>query len=148
MRRLLGDLWWMEHNIRLRMRVSTWCHRRLPIVGRLVAALIDRALLTTYGLDVTSYTVDVRALAIAHPVGVMLGGNGLYSPGRVSIMSGVKLVGRSPSDPEYLRRHAEHRTFVFGDNVVIGVNSTIVGPIDICDNVIVAPMSLVNRPII
>ncbi len=35
-------------------------------------------------------------------------------------MSGVKLVGRSPSDPEFLRAHRERRVFAFGDNVVIG----------------------------
>ena len=34
-----------------------------------------------------------------------------------------------------------------GDNVVIGANSVVVGPVDICDNVVVGAMSLVNRSI-
>ncbi len=62
-------------------------------------------------------------------------------------MAGVKFVGRKPSDPEYLRRHAERRVFVLGDNVVIGSNSVVVGPIDICDNVVIGSLSLVNRSI-
>lgn len=80
-----------------------------------------------------------RALSISHPGGILLGGNGIISPGRVAVMAGVKLVGRSPDDPEYLRRHAERRVFVFGDNVVIGANSVVIVPADICDNVNSAP---------
>ena len=60
-------------------------------------------------------------------------------------MAGVKFFGRSPGDPEYLRRHAERRVFCLGDNVVIGANSVIVGPVDICDSVMIGAMSLVNK---
>jgi serine acetyltransferase len=31
--------------------------------------------------------------------------------------------------------------------VVIGANSVVIGPVDICDNVVVGAMSLVNRSI-
>ena len=62
-------------------------------------------------------------------------------------MAGVKFVARKPSDPLYLERHRARRVFVLGDNVVIGSNSVIVGPVDICDNVIVGSLSLVNRSI-
>ena len=37
--------------------------------------------------------------------------------------------------------------FVLGDNVVIGANSVVMGPVDICDNVLIGAMSLVNRSI-
>jgi acetyltransferase-like isoleucine patch superfamily enzyme len=78
---------------------------------------------------------------------VLLGGNGIVSKGRVAVMAGVKFVGRSPTDAEYLARHREQRVFVLGDNVVIGANSVILGPIDICDNVLIGALSLVNRSI-
>lgn len=109
--------------------------------------LLDRCTLKKYGIDLMAMSIDVRLLSIAHPTGVLLGGNGIYSPGRVAIMAGAKFVGRSPSDPAYLERHRAGRVFVLGDNVVIGANSVVIGPVDICDNVIVGAMSLVNRPI-
>ena len=91
--------------------------------------------------------IDAPLLAISHPAGVLLGGNGIRASGRVAIMAGVKLVGRHPDHPEYLKRHAEQRVFTFGDNVVVGANSVLVGPLDICDNVIIAAMTLVNASI-
>jgi len=144
---MLLELWLMERFIRRHIRWSSAIYARMPLVGRRVSAILDRCLLFFYGIDLVSPTVRVRALSIAHPVGVLLGGNGLRSSGRVAIMAGVKFVGRSPRDPEYLRRHAEGRVFDFGDNVVIGANTVVIGPIDICDNVIVGAMSLVNRSI-
>lgn len=144
---LLLEFWMVERYIRLHIRVSSAIHARVPVVGRACSWLLDRWLLVCYGIDLASPSVRVKALSIAHPVGVLLGGNGLVSPGRVAIMAGVKFVGRNPRDPEYLRRHAEGRVFVFGDNVVIGANSVVVGPLDICDDVVVGAMSLVNRSI-
>jgi hypothetical protein len=146
-RSALGDLWWIERNIRLRIRWSRFCSSRVPVIGKVLAALIDRSMLRKYGLDVDSSSVDVRFLAIAHPVGILLGGNGLHSPGRVVLMAGAKLVPTDPKDPEYLRKHAERRVFEFGDNVVISTGAILVGPLQICDNVIVGPGSLVNKSI-
>jgi acetyltransferase-like isoleucine patch superfamily enzyme len=143
----LLEIWIVERAIRLHIRVSKWCWKRVPIVGPYVSMLLDRVLLFFYGIDLLSSSIEVKALSISHPVGVLLGGNGIFSPGRVAVMAGVKFVARTPTDPEYLRRHEERRVFVFGDNVVIGANSVVVGPLEICDNVTVAAMSLVNRSI-
>jgi serine acetyltransferase len=139
--------WLIERFIRMHIRVCRWLHFRMGLPGRTLAALFDRVLLFLYGIDLYSASVDVQQLSISHPNGILLGGNGLKSRGRVAIMSGVKLVARSPNDPEYLRRHALRQVFVFGDNVVVGANSVVVGPIDICDNVVIAAQSLVNRSI-
>lgn len=147
MKRVLLSLWSIEAHVRGFIAASRWLYRRVPVVGRVLAMIIDRALLLLYGVDVTSATVDVRRLSISHPSGVLLGGNGIKSVGRVAIMSGVKFVGRSPSDPEYVRRQRERCVFILGDNVVIGANSVVVGPLEICDDVIVGTMSLVNRSI-
>src|SRR5262249_46364478 len=120
---------------------------RLPLVGRAISFALDRGLLVLYGVDLVSSSIRVRRLSVSHPGGVLLGGNGLVSQGRVAIMAGVNLVGRSPSDPQFLRLHRERRVFVFGDNVVIGANSTLIGPLEICSNVVIGAMSLVNRSI-
>ncbi|WP_158275340.1 hypothetical protein [Pedobacter sp. HMWF019] len=94
-----------------------------------------------------SFSINVKKLSITHPSGVLLGGNGIYSSGRVVMMAGVKLGGRSPKDKEFLLKHKEKKVFEFGDNVVIGTNSVVLGPITICDNVIIGSMSLVNKSI-
>ena len=137
----------VDANIAWLMGMAKACHARVPVIGPRLARIIDRWLLWTYALDVYSHTVHVAHLSMAHPSGILLGGNGIRSSGRVAIMSGVKFVGRSPSEPEYLARHAGQRVFQLGDNVGSGANSVVVGPVDICDNVVVAAMSLVNRSI-
>ena len=147
MKRFLLKLWMVESNIRATMRVSTWFHTRMPLIGRFMAMLIDRTLLWRFGVDVTSYRVKVAKLRISHPAGVLLGGNGIVSEGRVAVNAGAKFVGPAPDDPEYHARHATGDVFRLGDNVVIGANTVVVGPVDICDNVVVGAMSLVNRPI-
>lgn len=147
MKRLLLKLWMVESNIRASLRVSTWLHHRVPVIGRYLAMAVDRSLLWRFGVDVTSHRVRVANLQISHPVGVLLGGNGVVSDGRVAVNAGAKFVGPAPDDPRYLARHATGDVFRLGDNVVIGANAVLVGPLDICDNVIIGAMSLVNRSI-
>lgn len=137
----------IEISIRRHIRAARSMYFHGGKVGRILCLLIDRRLMRRYGIDLHSPSVDIKLLSISHPVGILLGGNGIVSSGRVAIMAGVKFVGRSPTDPEYIRRQAERRVFLLGDNVVIGANSVVVGPVQICDNVIVGSMSLVNRSI-
>ena len=106
LKRIWHGLFDVDANIRWRMALARAAHDKLPLIGRLLARIMDRTLLTTYGLDVYSHTVRIAALTMSHPQGILLGGNGLVSSGRVAIMSGVKLVGRNVNDPEYLARHA------------------------------------------
>ncbi|MEM6585810.1 MAG: hypothetical protein AAF692_08655 [Pseudomonadota bacterium] len=147
MKRLLLKLWMVESHIRATMRLSTWLHARVPIIGQYVSMIVDRSLLWRFGLDVTSHRVRVARLQISHPCGVLLGGNGVVSDGRVAVNSGAKFVGPSPDHADYLARHATGDVFRLGDNVVIGANCVLVGPLDICDNVMIGAMSLVNRSI-
>ena len=147
LKRSVQAVWLVERYIRFHIAVSRTFYFKFPLIGRALSAMLDRALLIAYGIDLMSSSVTVRALSIAHPVGILLGGNGIFSAGRVAIMAGVKFVGRAPTDAEYLRRHSERRVFVLGDNVVIGANSVVIGPVDICDNVVIGAMSLVNRSI-
>jgi len=146
-KRRLVKWWSIAFHIQAFIGVSRFFYFKIPLIGKPVSMILDRLLLLIYGIDLAASGVAVKSLSIAHPAGVLLGGNGIYSEGRVAIMAGVKFVGKSPNDPEYQRRHKMRRVFVLGDNVVIGANSVVVGPVDICDNVIVGTMSLVNKSI-
>ena len=147
MKRLILGYWLIERFIRRHIAISRFLYFRVPLLGRGLSQVLDRSLLVWYGIDLMSSSIEVKALSISHPCGILLGGNGIVSAGRVAVMAGVKFVGRSPADPEYLRRHRERRVFCLGDNVVIGANSVIVGPVDICDNVMIGALSLVNESI-
>ena len=147
MKRLLLKIWSLDSQIRGLLRLGFWLAHSVPLIGRALSLVLDRLLLIFYGLDVTSRTIRVRSLSVGHPVGVLLGGNGIRSNGTVIVNAGVKFVGHSPRNERYLQLHKEQRVFELGHNVVIGANSTIVGPVRICDNVVIATMSLVNKDI-
>jgi len=137
----------IEKHIRLHITISRFFYYKIPFFGKFISLFLDRVLILLYGTDLGSHSVDVKHLAISHPVGVLLGGNGIFSNGRVAVMAGVKFVGHSPSNNEYIELHKKKTVFVLGDNVVIGSNSVLIGPIEICDNVLIGAMSLVNKPI-
>ena len=147
MKNFLLGLWRIEGHIRTHIAFTHWLLMHIPILGKVIGMLMDRLILFFYGIDMMSTSINVKKLSIAHPNGILLGGNGIFSCGRVAIMAGVKFVGRSPNNEEYLRRQKEGRVFDLGDNVVIGANSAIVGPVRICDNVIIGAMSMVNKDI-
>lgn len=147
MKQFLMGLWKVEGHIRTHIALTHWLTEHIPMLGRILSMIMDRAMLSLYGIDLKGVSVNVAALSIAHPVGVLLGGNGIHSTGRVAIMAGVKFVARSPSNELYLVRQREQRVFDLGDNVVIGANSVVIGPVCICDNVIIGAMSLVNKDI-
>jgi serine acetyltransferase len=148
MKQWILSFWLIERFIRRHIAFSRLLYYKLPLIGRPLSAVVDRLLLYTHGIDLASHSIDVKSLSISHPCGILLGGNGIVSSGRVAVMAGAKFVGRSPNDAEYLRRHREGRVFVLGDNVVIGANSVVLGPIDICDNVVIGALSLVNKSIL
>lgn len=146
MKQTLLKLWQIESHIRAHIRLSQ-AIGKIPAIGRYLSMILDRILLVVYGIDLDSKSIQVKALSIAHPSGVLLGGNGIVSNGRVAILADVKFVARSPDDPVYLERHRQGNVFSLGDNVVIGTGSTVIGPVTICDNVIIGAMSLVNKDI-
>lgn len=126
------------------LRLGFWLNKRVPVLGKALSIIIDKAVYFFYGVDASSRRIDVADLRIPHPGGVLLGGNGIVSPGRVLVNSGVKFVGSIPDDPDYLARHAEGNVFAVGDNVVVGAGAVLIGPITICNNVLIGAMSLVN----
>lgn len=140
-------IWSVESHIRVHIKITRFFYANIPGFGKIIGMLLDRILLIVYGIDLISSSINVKHLSISHPVGVLLGGNGIVSTGRVVIVSGAKFIGRSPNDPKYLRLHKEKSVFVLGDNVFIGAGTVIIGPVEICSNVVVGALSLVNRSI-
>lgn len=148
MKKLARSVWAIDAHIRAHVAISRLLHKRIPILGRYLSLVADRLLFITYGVELISASLDVPYLSIPHPGGVLLGGNGIVCRGRVAIMAGVRFVGRKPSDAQYLALHAQQAVFRLGDNVVIGTNSVIVGPLEICDNVMIGSMTLVSKSIV
>ncbi|RAJ33473.1 LbetaH domain-containing protein [Pedobacter cryoconitis] len=143
----LREIFKIEWQINTHIKVSRFFYYKMPIGGRFISSTMDRLLLIIYGVELMSFSINVNKLSITHPSGILLGGNGVFSKGRVVIMSGVKFGGRSPNDELYLKKHKEQKVFELGDNVVIGTSSIILGPVTICDNVMIGSMSLVNKSI-
>ena len=145
LKRALLAVWVVERAIRLHIRISRTLYFRVPLLGRAASLVLDRLLLVVYGINLMSASVDVRALSISHRGSILLGGNGIVSPGSVAVTAGAKLVGRSPNDPDCLRRQAERRVLVLGDSTIIVASSVVVVSVDICDIVTVGAMSLVKQ---
>jgi len=146
LKKLLLKLWLLDSQVRIHILITKKAYR-VPIIGRLLGLMLDRAIFIVYGLYVYSDTINVKYLAVGQPAAVQLAGYGIYSPGRVRILAGVRLTAKKPDDPEYIRLYNENKVFQFGDNVVIGVGSIVLGPISICDNVMIGAGSFVNKSI-
>ena len=63
-------------------------------------------------------------------------------------MSGVVFGAKSFNDPELVLSQKSRRTFVLGDNVVLCSHVVLLGPLEICDNVVVGAGSIVTKSII
>ena len=53
-------------------------HFKIPVVGRPLSMIVDRLILMVFGADLYSFSINVKHLSVPHPVGVLLGGNGVY----------------------------------------------------------------------
>jgi len=129
------------------LQLGRWFSMTIPVIGTVISICLDKFIFFIYGVDGSSRRINVRHLRIPHPGGVLLGGNGINSNGRVLVNAGVKFVGVMPDNSYYLERHERGNVFELGDNVVIGANSVLIGPVSICDNVLIGAMSLVNKDI-
>ncbi|MCY0093034.1 hypothetical protein OEG82_03155 [Hoeflea sp. J2-29] len=146
-RSILLRMWLIEYQIRAHIAFVQFLNRRIPYAGRYLGMIMDRLILIIYGIDMQSNSIHVHRLLLGHPVAVHLGGHGIYSAGRVRMNACVRLTARDVGDPEYERLYAEDRVFVLGDNVVLGEASILLGPLEICDNVVIGAGALVNKSI-
>lgn len=146
-KKILLSIWLYESQLRVLIRIGYLVGNKIPYIGRPMSMLLDRLLFILYGIDLACFSVNVHYLSIAHPGGILLGGNGIRCSGKLAIMSGVKFVAKEPDDETYLALHAIQEVFKIGDNVVIGANTVIMGPVEICKDVIIGTQSLVNKNI-
>lgn len=93
--------------------------------------------LTRYGIDLMPGCKIGGGLRIEHPVGVVVGAGAIIGQ-NVTIMQGVTL------GVKHLRRERNTNQYpVVGDNVIIGLNSSILGDVEIPSNVNVKGHSLI-----
>ncbi len=71
------------------LRAGRWMATKLPLVGVLLSLMVDKLLFFFYNIDGSSRRVRVASLHIPHPGGILLGGNGSVSEGRVLVNAGV-----------------------------------------------------------
>ncbi|MDB9907246.1 hypothetical protein OAD36_04770 [Gammaproteobacteria bacterium] len=125
------------------MNLAKWL-RRLPVVGKVLAVLIDNLILYFFSLEVTSESLNVNKLIIGHSTGVVLGGNGIKCSGALHVSSGVVFGGR------YQDKTLDNTSAFFeieGD-LTIGANSVLLGPLFIKGPTIIGALSIVTKDIL
>lgn len=116
-------------------------------VGRLLSRVLDKFIRVWYGMELSSYSINVEKLMVGHSVGVVLGGNGIKVNGILRVNSGV-VFGRKHlpamnssiinTDPDFF--------FCNGD-LTVGANAVLLGPIRIEGPTIIGAGSLVTKDI-
>lgn len=117
---------------------------RIPLVGRALSLVIDNAMLTLYGLEVVSPSLQVCKLVVGHSTGVVLGGNGVRCSGKLHVSSGV-VFGRRYEDRSVA---TESPFFDITGDLTVGANSVLLGPLKIKGPVIIGALSLVTHDIL
>lgn len=115
---------------------------KIPFVGKIFSILTDRLMLTLYGIELTSTSLQVSELAVGHSTGVVLGGNGIRCTGTLHISSGVVFGRRYASD----RPEPDHFFDIEGD-LTVGSNSVLLGPLKIKGPTIIGALTLVTHDI-
>lgn len=125
--------------IRLSRSVS-----KFGVLGKITSIALDNLMLTLYGIELTSRTLDIKQLVVGHSTGVVLGGNGIRCTGRLHLSSGVVFARRYS-----LNAGAEPDVFfdIQGD-LTVGANTVILGPIKIRGPVTLGALTLVTGDIV
>jgi len=135
-------LYLTSYQIRALVRLSR-AFARIPVIGKALSILTDNLMLTLYGIELSSRSLDVGKLVIGHSTGVVLGGNGIRCTGTLTVSSGVVFARRyGPSDgPE------PEAFFDIEGDLSVGANSVLLGPLKIVGPTTVGALSLVSRDI-
>lgn len=141
------SLWKIENHVRFLITVNKTLYR-IPVIGKVLGLISDRVILFVYGLNMGANTIDVKRLRCSYPNMVSLASYGIRSPGTVVVNAGTRFTIRRPDCPRALEKIRNNEpVFELGDNVVIGTYSILIGPLKICDDVIIGAHSIVNRDI-
>lgn len=125
------------------IQISRWLSKN-GVFGKIVSIILDKLILTLFGLEVSSSSIDVNKLIVGHSTGVVLGGNGIRCTGTLHVSSGVvfgrKYISDYENEPPYF--------FDIDGDLTVGANTVILGPSKIIGPVILGAQSLVNGDII
>jgi serine acetyltransferase len=102
--------------------------------------MIDRVLLSHFGIEVLSKSIDCDDLVVGHSTGVVLGGNGIRCTGRLHVSSGVVFARKLSSAEEQLGVPF----FDIEGDLTVGANSVVVGPSRIVGPVTIGALSYVD----
>ena len=142
MKRLLRYLYLTSYQINALIALSR-AFAKLPLVGKALSILTDNLMLTLYGIELTSRSLDIRKLVVGHSTGVVLGGNGIRCSGTLHLSSGVvfgRRYGRSDApEPEVF--------FDIDGDLTIGANSVLLGPLRIKGPTTIGALTLVAHDI-
>jgi len=105
--------------------------------------LIDRLILLFYGAEIRSTAQIGAGLNIAHTHGIVIGGRVKIGTG-FSIRQCTTIGGNMGKTRSNLPHQSQP---IIGNNVLIGCNSAILGPIKIGNNVVVGACSLVLKDV-
>lgn len=119
----------MKHNL----SYMYW-FRKYQVKKSLIARLFLYKLTRKYGLEISSKAKIGKGLYLGHPYNITIG-NDVVIGNNVNIHKGVT-IGRT--------NRGNIGSPQIGDNVYIGINSSIVGNIKIGNDVLVAPNSYIN----
>jgi serine acetyltransferase len=145
MKERLGILYLASKQIDLIIKWSSFC-AKAGFLGRAISVCLDNLLLTLYGLEVTSKSLEIRQLSVGHSTGVVLGGNGIRCSGTLHVSSGV-VFARRYSLEQSAREQPIKPMFVINGDLTIGANSVLLGPLSIEGPTIIGALSLVTKNI-
>jgi serine acetyltransferase len=143
MKRFLRGIYLASVQIGFLIRVSRRASR-YGALGKAVSTILDNLMLTLYGIELTSRSLDVKELVIGHSTGVVLGGNGIRCTGKLHVSSGVVFARRystgSAAEPPVF--------FDIEGDLTVGSNTVILGPVKIKGPVTLGALTLVTADIL
>ena len=124
----------------LRLQNFCYLHRSEFFPFLFFAHYLRRFIISNFGLDACFGNSIGGGLRIEHPVGIVIGGGVIIGKNAI-ILQGVTI------GEKYVDSRSDGSYPCIGDNVVIGVNTVLLGNIRIGNNVIFGANSLVLRDV-
>lgn len=143
MKNLLRGIYLSSIQIDFLIRVSR-AVSKFGLVGKSISIALDNLMLTLYGIELTSRTLNIKELVIGHSTGVVLGGNGIRCTGKLHLSSGVVFARKYSSinslEPEIF--------FDIEGDLTVGANTVILGPVKIKGPVTLGALTLVTDEVL
>lgn len=118
-------------------RVMRWGRLRGGAIGRLVAMLAWRRIVTGYGCYIDPTAVIGPGLRLPHPTGIVIGADTVIGSD-ATVYQHVTLGRRSATEASYP---------VVGDGVTIYAGAIVIGGVTIGDGATIAAAALVRQPV-